>query len=175
MEQFCLLSCTLHFSLTMLPSLSRELHLHSSTSGYYQHGGTKVFRALPGSCLIGTHYFIFLTSWVKDMLEWMQMSPLLAQSSPGLLNKVTKEGGGDVFLGANNTCAQVPGHHTDTSDWASLRIRSPTSTPHPWAPQPVSLHSADILKPFNSFQMCQKADTRSLVFTLCFTFVSAFQ
>lgn len=37
------------------------------------------------------------------------------------------------------------------------------------------LNQADILKTFNSFQMRCKADTWSLVFTLCFTLGSVFQ
>lgn len=83
---------------------------------------------------------------------------------------------GNVCLGANNTCAQIPGgRRTDTSERHCGLDHRPTSTPHSGLSRPVSLHSADVLKTLTSFQMRQKADTRSLAFTLCFTFVSAFQ
>lgn len=84
------------------------------------------------------------------------------------------QGEGKVFLGANKTWAPLPGRHRDTHE-RHCSGDGPRPSPSPGATQPALLHCADVLKPFNSFQMCQKADTCSLVFTLCFTLVSAFQ
>lgn len=128
--------------------------------------------AKTGSCLIPTHYLISLRSWVKDMLEWIQVSPPRAKGPQGLLRKGTGRGesvpGDQQHLCLASRASQ--GHM-----WTSLPRRWPTSPPHSRTAQPALLYGADILKPFSSFQMCQKADTCSLVFTLCFTFVSAFQ
>lgn len=121
---------------------------------------------------IPAHYLFLLKLWMKDILEWMQHH-LCWPKAPKVCSRRSQGGGKRVPGGKQHLCLDSQGSHWHI--WASLQIRRSTSRLHSWASQLVFLYNADVPKTFNSFQMCQKADTCSLVFTLCFTLGSAVQ
>lgn len=117
-----------------------------------------------------------------SLIAYSQQAP--ATGPPRMALKLSQHQGTRARVSCRNTPPPVLPLRCHRPHLRGLLIRELSFTLHFRAhntsygspyPLPTPTPKADILRTFSSFQMFQKADPRSLVFTLCFTLGSVFQ
>lgn len=170
-EWLASLSFILHCSCcSFFPSVETCIHSGSREGDTYFQPSLEPAK----TCLIPAHY---LTLYSNSGWRTFRSGCNITSAGPNPQRSAHEghSGVGREFLGANNTCASISRCHSDTSE-RHCRLDGQLPDPAPRLCSRFSSTKAGVpKKTFNSFQMCQNADTCSLVFTLCFTFGSAVQ